>query len=273
MDFYTYVRVLIMMLLLAACHLEDQHDQEGLYFTLLPPPQTGIDFTNEIQENDSVNLIANEYAYMGGGVGIGDFNNDSLPDIFFTGSQVSCRLYLNQGSFVFEDATKLAGLQTRAWCTGVSVVDINQDGWLDLYVSVSGSSSAGQRRNLLFINQATQPGHVPTFIEQAVAYGLADTGFSTQAVFLDYDHDHDLDMYLLNHELGGGNPNDIRPLPADGTARSADKLYRNEGARTEHPVFQDFSEEAGVVAGGYGLGVVASDLNHDDQPDIYVAND
>lgn len=261
---------LFLLVLLAACHSEDK---QGFYFTLLSPAQTGIDFNNEIRENDSVNLIVNEYTYMGGGVGIGDFNRDSLPDIFFTGSQASCRLYLNRGNLKFEDVTEKAGLQTQAWCTGVSVVDINQDGWLDLYVSVSGGVSATQRHNLLFINRGTGANQSLAFTEQAAAYGLADTGFSTQAVFLDYDQDSDLDMYLLNHQLGGSNPNDIRPMPADGTALSADKLYRNEGKKGKQPVFKDVSKEAGILLGGYGLGVVAGDLNHDQRSDIYVAND
>src|SRR5882762_5579062 len=127
--------------------------KEGLHFTLLPPSGTGIGFNNTIVENDSVNMFVNEYTYMGGGVGIGDFNKDGLPDIFFAGNQVSSGLYLNKGDMHFEDITQKAGLATDAWCTGVSVVDINNDGWPDIYICVSGKVPGTRRKNLLFINQ------------------------------------------------------------------------------------------------------------------------
>ncbi|HET7118887.1 MAG TPA: VCBS repeat-containing protein, partial [Hanamia sp.] len=166
--------------------------REGLYFNILPASETGIDFKNTIVENDSTNMFVNEYTYMGGGVGIGDFNNDGLEDIFFAGNQVSSRLYINKGNFHFEDITKKAGVSTDSWCTGVSVIDINNDGWPDIYVCVSGKVPGSKRRNLLFINQRNL-----TFKEEAAEYGLADTSYSTQAVFLDYDKDGRMDMYLL----------------------------------------------------------------------------
>ncbi|MHA4810605.1 VCBS repeat-containing protein [Flavitalea flava] len=245
-------------------------EKKQFHFTSLPSSQTGIDFENRITENDSLNLFIHEYAYMGGGVGIGDFNRDGLPDIFFTSNQGSSQLYLNKGHLKFENITQKAGVSTKGWCTGVSIVDINHDGWPDIYVCVSGLVPGDRRKNLLFINR-----HDLTFTEEAEAYNLADTSYSTQAVFFDYDKDGDLDMYLLNHNLKGEKTNDVRPRIRDGSSLSADRLYRNEGTPEglNHPVFKNVSREAGILEDGYGLGVVVSDLNGDGYPDIYVAND
>jgi hypothetical protein len=241
-----------------------------IHFTSLPASRTGIGFENTITESDSVNLFIHEYTYMGSGIGIGDFNNDGLPDIFFASAQGSSKLYLNKGHMNCEDITRSAGVSTHAWCTGVSVVDINHDGWPDIYVCVSGIVPGAQRKNLLFINQ-----HDLTFREEAEAYGLADTSFCTQASFFDYDKDGNLDMYLLNHNLRGEKTNDVRDRITDGSSLSADKLYRNQGTPKgmDHPVFKDVSKQAGILEDGYGLGMVVSDLNGDGYPDIYVAND
>ena len=215
-------------------------------------------------------MFVNEYTYMGGGVGVGDFNKDGLEDLFFAGNQISSRLYLNKGGLRFEDITRKAGLSTDTWCTGVNVVDINNDGWPDIYVSVSGKGPGARRKNLLFINQ-----HDLTFKEEAAAYGLADTSYSTQAVFFDYDRDGRLDMYLLNHTLEDDLPNNIRDRKADPNAIAGDKLYHNEGIPPgmDHPVFKDVSKQAGIIEDGNGLGVVVSDFNGDGYPDIYVSND
>jgi hypothetical protein len=236
----------------------------------MPSSVTGIAFQNTITENDSVNLFTDEYAYMGGGVGVGDFNRDGLPDLFFTGSQVSSRLYLNKGQFHFSDITEHAGVTTHGWCTGVSVVDINADGWPDIYVCLGGPAPGTQRRHLLFINQ-----HDLTFKEQAAAYGLADTSWSTQALFFDYDHDGRLDCYLLNHRLGGPRPNDLHEKNTDSNSIAADKLFHNDGTPPglDHPLFRDVSASAGIREGGYGLGIVAGDFDGDGWPDLYVAND
>jgi hypothetical protein len=242
----------------------------AFYFTQLDKAVTNIGFNNKITESDSANVFTNEYMYNGAGVGIGDFNNDGLEDVFFCGSMVSSKLYINKGKFVFEDITEKAGLQTNKWCTGVTVVDINNDGFTDIYVCTSHSSDQAKRKNLLFINDGKLH-----FTEQAAAYGLADTGYSTQAAFFDYDKDGDIDMYLLNHRLYSHTANDIQLKDTSGNSPAQDRLYRNNGipAGQAHPVFQDVSKQVGIAEDGYGLGMVITDVNNDNWPDIYVAND
>jgi len=244
--------------------------RESHLFTQLPAKESGIYFNNEIEDNDSTKSIINEFGFMGGGVGIGDFNNDGLKDIFFSGNQVSCGLYINKGKNKFEDITDAAGVRTDVWCTGVSIADINCDGYDDIYVCVYGKNLLRRAKNLLFINQ-----HDLTFKEMAEAYGLADTSYSTQAVFLDFDGDGDLDMYLANYLLNSGNANNIVPRDRSGRSPANDKLYRNNGDTTNggHPVFSDVSIQAGIKDDGLGLGVSVSDINNDGWPDIYVAND
>jgi hypothetical protein len=254
------------VILLSAC----KHPQKNTLFTQLDATASGIKFSNDIFHNDSSHSFINEFGYMGGGVGIGDFNNDGLKDIFFTGNQVSSRLYINKGNNQFEDITAKAGIGTDVWCTGVSIVDINNDGFDDMYVCVFGKDLLHSAKNLLFINQ-----HDLSFKEEAAAYGLADTGYSTQAVFLDYDKDGDLDMYLTNYLLSSKNANIIFPRDRSGMSLANDKLYRNDGdsSHAGHPVFKDVTLQAGVKEDGYGLGVSVSDFNKDGWPDIYVAND
>ena len=238
-------------------------------FTQLQSDESGIHFRNDVNDGDSSRSFINEFGYMGGGVGIGDFNNDGLKDIFFSGNQVSCRLYINKGNNHFEDITEKAGLTTNVWATGVSIVDINNDGYDDIYVCVLGKDLTHPAKNLLFINQ-----HNLTFKEEAEEYGLAYTGYSTQAVFLDYDRDGDLDMYLVNYLLGT-HTNFITPRDRSGRFPANDRLFRNDGySKTKgHPVFSDVTLQAGIREDGYGLGVTVSDVNNDGWPDIYVAND
>ncbi|WP_276500986.1 VCBS repeat-containing protein [Terrimonas pollutisoli] len=265
-----YFLLSTVVLLLFSCSSADTEKVKRTIFSKSTIAESGVDFNNKITEDDSVNLINNEYAYMGGGVGIIDINNDGLQDIFFSGNQVSCRLYLNGGDNHFKDITASAGISTNSWCTGVSVVDINNDGYQDIYVSVSGAVDGNARKNLLFINNKNM-----TFIEKAAEYGLADTGYSTQAVFLDFDKDGDLDMYLVNHLLQGPNPNNITKKDLSGHSMLNDHLYINDGVskNSGHPVFRNISALAGIMEDGYGLGVVVSDFNSDGWPDIYVAND
>ncbi len=252
------------------CSMKDQKKMGAMHFQMLDATVTNVDFNNKISESDTVNFYTNEYMYNGSGVGIGDFNNDGLQDIFFGGSMVSSKLYINKGDFKFADITKSAGLITDRWCTGISVIDINNDGFQDIYVSSSHSGSGTARKNLLFINNGKLQ-----FTEEADSYGLGDTGFSTQAAFLDYDKDGDLDMYLLNHRLYNRNPNNLVPKDTSGFSPAQDCLYQNEGVPPgkTHPVFTNIAAAAGIKEDGYGLGLVITDVNNDSWPDIYVAND
>ena len=273
-------------------------------FRRLPSSQTGITFNNRIQESDSVNILRFEYLYNGGGVGIGDFNNDGWQDVFFTGNQVSSRLYLSKGKdeetpLHFEDVTESAGVTTHAWCTGVTIVDLNQDGWQDIYVSVAGyDKDTTKRANLLFINQTKKKGDPVRFQEQAREYGLNDMGYTTQTAFFDYDHDGDLDAYVLTNALDRYNRNALRPKMVNGEAPSNDRLYRNMSAerakermseranrnakslshsftpiRRSDSLFKNVTHEAGILTEGYGLGITIADLNGDGWEDVYCAND
>lgn len=227
---------------------------------------TGIDFTNQLYEDENLNIITFEYFYNGAGVGIGDVNNDGLQDIFFTGNMVSNRLYVNKGNMQFEDITKSAGLTTlNKWATGVAMVDINQDGWMDLYVCYAGPfANPEQRANELYINNKNN-----TFTEKSKDYGLADTGHSVQSAFFDYDRDGDLDVYILTNTTDETGPNIIRPKRLNCEMINTDRLYRNNGDQT----FSDVSNEAGITIEGYGLGVSVCDINTDGWPDIFVSND
>lgn len=240
-------------------------------FKLLPSSSTGVAFANIISENDTLNILNQANIYNGGGVGIGDFNNDGLPDIYLAGNMVSNKLYLNKGFMKFEDHTNAAAVGGEGrWCTGVSVVDINADGWLDLYVAASFRKDPLLRTNLLYINQGLNKNGVPVFKESAQAYGLADNGFSTQGYFFDYDKDGDLDLYLVTNELyDPKTPIRFRPKLTDGSALNTDRLYRNNGNGT----FTNVSKEAGILIEGWGHAASISDFNMDGWPDVYVAND
>jgi len=246
-----------------------RHEEPPL-FNHLTPEQTGVTFANTITTNDSMNVQTNVYVYNGAGVAVGDIDNDGLPDLFFTGNMVSSHLYVNKGNMRFEDITEAAGVTTNRWATGATMVDINNDGYLDIYVSVSGParSKGSDRANLLFINNGDR-----TFKEAAARYGIADTGFATNAAFLDYDGDSDLDLFLLNNspkDFARGAA-DAHPLGVRSTsAEGYNELYRNNGDGT----FTNVSREAGILRQvGYGLGVVVADLNRDGWPDLYISND
>ena len=253
--------IIVLGSLLLSCQTDFRN---GPGFKLLKPEETGVSFNNLIVENDTLNPLKHIYMYNGAGVGVIDINNDDLPDLFFTGNVVSSKLYLNKGDLKFEDITDKAGVTTDVWCTGVSVIDINADGFQDIYVSVADRNYSERGRNLLFINQGDN-----TFKEDAGNYGLDDDGYSTQAAFFDYDRDGDLDVYLLTNGIEKHNHNNIRPRKLKGKGISTDRLYRNNGDNT----FTNISKEAGITAEGFGLGIGIFDVNEDGWPDIYCAND
>jgi hypothetical protein len=239
-------------------------------FQLLSPDRTGVTFANTVTTNDTENVLTDFFVYNGAGVGIGDINNDGLPDIFLAGNQVSSRLYLNRGNMRFEDITERAGVKTDRWCSGVTMVDINNDGYLDIYVSVSGPpwTTAKERANLLFLNNGNG-----TFSEAAERYGIADTGFTTHAAFLDYDGDGYLDLFLL-----GNSPHDFATGAAElhpagmhlASMGGYSQLYHNNGDGT----FSNASQQAGILHEvGYGLGIAVADVNRDGWPDLYISND
>ena len=277
--------VLLIACLTAA--LSSCHTKSDTLFSRLKSGETGITFSNDIEpyEDNLLNPLDYDYLYNGGGVAIADFNNDGKQDIYFSGNKVSSRMYLNDGDgkgkpLHFRDVTTESGTGTKQWATGVSAVDINQDGWMDLYVCMAGpSDNPADKVNRLFINTGGRPsekaadnrsaGAVPKFREMAHEYGLDDTGYSTQAAFLDYDRDGDLDCYLLTNLVVKSNRNVVRPKYVNGESPSTDRLYRNDGKRH----FTNVSREEGINIEGYGLGVAVSDLNADGWPDIYVAND
>jgi hypothetical protein len=249
------------MLLAGSCA---RADESPPLFELLDPAATGVRFINELPEDPEFNILNYLYYYNGGGVAAGDIDNDGLPDLYFTSNLGSNRLYRNRGNYRFEDITERAGVGgSGGWTTGVTMADVNADGFTDIYVSgVNYLTMAG--RNILYINDGDG-----TFTDRTNEYGLAHVGYSTQAAFFDYDLDGDLDMYLLNHSTHTERGISSRPQRAR-HPRAGDRLFRNDDAR-----FTDVSEAAGIYGGveGYGLGVVASDLNLDGCPDLFVAND
>lgn len=245
-------------------------------FQLISSEHSNIHFNNRLVENDSINPFDAPNMYNGGGVGIGDFNNDGLPDIYFTGNQVPCKLYLNRGNFTFEDVTAIAKVDGDGrWCRGVAVVDINNDGLPDLYVCTTILTDTSKRQNLLYINQGPNTRGIPVFKEMAREYGLNDKSFSTMATFFDYDNDGDLDLYITVNEMEDDrNPSVYRPKRKDGSSPSTGRLYRNDwNAQLHHPVFTDVTKEAGVTIEGYGHSATIADFNKDGWKDIFVAND
>ena len=241
--------------------------KENTLFELLPSSKTNVYFQNNLEYTEELNPYTYRNFYNGGGVGIGDFNNDSLQDIFFTGNLVSNKLYLNKGNFEFEDITDKSGLNSKdIWSTGVSVVDINHDGFLDIYVCKSGPPGGERRNNELFINNGDL-----TFTESSKAYGLDNEGLSTHAAFFDFDNDGDLDCYLLNNTIksigiGLDMVKDLRKIDSN----QGNKLLRNDNG-----FFVDISKEAGIYTSdiGFGLGVTIGDINLDGWSDMFISND
>ncbi len=294
MNKITYHGSLLMLTLLVFCNCTDDQNHQG--FTLLPSSEIGIDFQNTLTENEEFNIIEYLYFYNGGGVGIGDINNDGLADLFFCGNMVDNKLYLNLGGFRFKDITEEAGVASEnVWSTGVSFVDVNSDGWLDIYVCKSGKPGGEKRHNELFINngldnrqpttdnrQLVTGNRQPSFTEMAKSYGIADEGLSSHAAFFDYDKDGDLDCYLLNNSFRPVGGYDIRPgLREIRDSLGGNKLYRNDSKYADNErlvsekLFTDVSEQAGIYGSsiGFGLGVTIGDIDKDGWQDIYVSND
>jgi len=253
-----------------SCTKNSDLEQENTLFVSLPAQKTGVDFINLLTETEAFNIIDYLYFYNGGGVSVGDINNDGLIDIYFSSNQGPNKLFLNKGKMVFEDISKKSGLESLgSWKTGVSMVDINGDSLLDIYVCRLGNFKGISGKNELYINNGDL-----TFSEKAAEYGLDFQGFSTHASFFDYDRDGDLDMYLLNHavhtEKSFGRAS-LRYLD-DGLA--GDRLYKNNSEKGEKR-FTDITNEAKIYSSqlGYGLGTGISDLNNDGWPDLYVSND
>jgi ASPIC and UnbV/FG-GAP-like repeat len=245
-------------------------------FKKINSSQSGIHFKNEIIENDTLNPLDITNIYNGGGVGVGDFDHNGLQDIYFTGNTVENKLYLNKGDFKFQDITKEAGVTGEGrWSRGVAVVDINNDGWLDLYVCTTILKDVRRRQNLLYVNQGLDKSGIPIFKDMAAEYGLDDTTYSTMAAFFDYDNDGDLDMYLaVNDILKEDNPSVYRAKITDGTHPSTGRLYRNDWKNDlKHAYFTNVSKEAGVIMEGYAHAVTISDFNRDGWKDIFVTND
>ncbi|HET8737309.1 MAG TPA: VCBS repeat-containing protein, partial [Pricia sp.] len=246
-------------------------------FVKIESSESGLDFNNRLSENDSINIIDNEFVYNGAGVAIGDLNNDGRNDIFFAGNQVDNRLFLNRGALQFDDVSKMARIgkpDSLFWSSGVSIVDINTDGKKDIYVCNTFYRDSLRRKNLLYINQGNNAEGVPLFQEMADPYGVADTSYSSHAQFFDYDRDGDLDLFIGVNRIEGIDPTLFRPLEDDGTSLSKDRLYENRGNDSlGHPRFANVTEKAGIRYHGYSHSTLINDFNQDGWPDIYVAND
>ncbi|UFH55038.1 VCBS repeat-containing protein [Spirosoma sp. KNUC1025] len=286
--------------LLASCQSDQQTPSDPL-FQKLTVDETHVNFANTVTDDKDFNVFNYRNFYNGGGVAIGDINNDGLSDVFLIANMGDNKLYLNKGSksspsIQFEDVTTKAGVAgKRAWSTGATFADVNGDGRLDLYVCNAGNRDGDDRANELFINNGNDANGVPTFIEQAVAYGLADRGYSTHAAFFDYDRDGDLDMYLLNNSFMPVGKLAYANLRAQRDSLGGHKLFRNmmietsagskmqgagnlqnaHNASPPAPRFIDVSEKAGIYGSliGFGLGITIGDVNDDNWPDIYISND
>jgi enediyne biosynthesis protein E4 len=259
------------LILIFSCNHKKENAKPVL-FEALESTQTGLNFSNKLTPRADFNMFKYMYFYNGAGVGAGDFNNDGLTDLFFTSNQHQNKLFLNKGKLKFEDATLQAKIPTdSAWSTGVSVVDINNDGLLDIYVCRVGNYESLQSQNQFLICKGIDKNGIPFYEDEAAKMGLAQSAFGTQAAFLDYDGDGDLDMYLMNHSLRyNGTFNDRKTYDNTRDSLAGDILFRNDNGK-----FIDVSKQAGISGSiiSYGLGICVADINVDGWPDIYIGND
>jgi len=254
-----------------------QEDTSLGLFSLVDSAHSGIEFSNNIITNDSLNILENEYVYNGAGVAIADINNDGLEDLFFAGNQVDNRLYLNRGEMKFEDITSIAGIfkpKQQYWSSGVNIIDINHDGLKDVYICNTMSADASYRANLLYVNQGIDSKGNPSFKELAKDYGVDSDTYSSHAQFFDHDNDGDLDLFIGVNQIYNNNPNQYADPIIGEEAISRDRLYLNEwNEELGHPVFKDISQQAGIMHNGYSHSSLIHDFNGDGWQDIYVAND
>ncbi len=268
------VAIALLWVVVAGCKQEEKTVTAGdTLFTTIPASYSGLDFSNDLHYDKDFNIYTYRNFYNGGGVAIGDVNHDGTPDCYFSGNMTPNNLFLNRGELKFEDVTTQAGVGgSNGWATGVTMADVDGDGWLDIYVCYSGDIVGDKKQNMLFINQGNPDSKgVVTFKDVAEAWGVANQGYSTQSGFLDYDLDGDLDMYLLNNSFQAiGSFNLRKPERDIRDSLGGDKFYRNDG---DH--FTDVSEEAGIYGSliGFGLGITIGDLNKDGWPDLYISND
>lgn len=261
--------LLLLIAVIGGC-VKQNSETEMTRFSYIPSGYSKINFVNRLKETEEMNIIEYLYFNNGGGVAAGDLNNDGLTDLYFTANQTENKLYLNRGNLTFQDITRAAGVEGKGnWTTGVTMADVNGDGWLDIYVCHVGNYKGLQGKNQLFINQGDL-----TFQDQAKDYGLDFQGFSTQAAFFDYDLDGDLDMYLLNHSVHTSRSYGGAELRNDTDPRAGDRLYRNDLSAGKQ-TFTDVTAQSGIFSSqiGYGLGISFSDFNRDGYPDIYISND
>ena len=251
-------------------------DQRTKNFTYIDPSDSRIDFVNEINVRDTLNILDNEFVYNGGGVAIGDLNGDGLQDIYFTANLVGNRLYMNDGNLKFRDVTEISKAQKHPdqWSAGVTMMDLNRDGKLDIYISNTMSPNKVMRENILFINMGNDEYGIPVFENKAKEYGLADTVHDSASAFFDADNDGDLDVFLAVNLIDTQYPNQFITRTTDGTSPNCDRLFINEWSDSlKHPVFKDVSNKAGITRDGYSHSVIINDFNKDGWQDIYVCND